>query len=171
MRSRRQRTTVDLPTADGPDNTTTGAFELPGPPPSFTDSLLVELLQQGLALTIPQPAQAAGRSDLEFGHDLLRLDLTDLGQCLQKRRNLHLAQDLVGLGVLEHLPEVGAAALEPVFEFSSCSTCGSSLLQRCRALFVGQLGKGHGFLRLSPSLVLSRLVRKPASDDDRTHAI
>ena len=37
-RSRRQRTTVDLPTADGPDSTMTGAWGcVSGPPPSLTD--------------------------------------------------------------------------------------------------------------------------------------
>src|SRR4029079_3485794 len=74
-RSRRQRTTVDFPTADGPDSTTTGAFVLPGPPPSFTDLRLreVELFQKRLSLTVTQAAQPAGRGDLEFGHDLLRL--------------------------------------------------------------------------------------------------
>ena len=52
-------------------------------------------------------------------------------------------QDFVFLGVLEHLREVGAATLEPILELCSRSTCGSSLLQRGRALLVGQLGKGH----------------------------
>ena len=79
----------------------------------------VELFQQGLALTIAEAAQAAGRGDLELGHDLLRLDLADLRQGLEQRGNLHLAQDLVGLSVLEDLLEVGAATLEPIFELSS----------------------------------------------------
>src|SRR5690625_371175 len=144
-RSRRQRTTLDLPTADGPDSTTTRpACRLSGPPPAFTvGSGEVELLQQRLALPVAQAAQPAGGGDLQLGHDLLRLDLADLRQRLQQRRHLHLAQDLVGLGVLEHLLEIGAATLEPVLELRSGPTCGRRLLQRGGALLVGQLGKGH----------------------------
>src|SRR5690606_40302613 len=75
----------------------------------------------------------------------------------------------------EHLLEGRTAALEPILEFGTGSTCGSSLLQRRRALFVGQLGKGHGFLRLSPigpsGSILFWLVVESASDDDRTHAV
>jgi len=95
------------------------------------------------ALTIAEATQAAGRGDFKLGHDFLRLDLANLRQRLQQRRNLHLAQDLVGLGILQHLLEVGAAALEPILELGSRSTCGGSLLQRGRALLVGQLGKSH----------------------------
>src|ERR1700761_7228380 len=161
MRSRRHRTTLDLPTAEGPDSTTTRP--LPGPRPALTGALgsagvqrcparlRAELFQQGLALTITEAAQTAGRGDLELGHDFLRLDLANLRQCFQQCRNLHLAQDLIALSVLQDLLEVGAATLESILQFSSRSTCGSSLLQRCRALLVSQLGKGHGFLRLSPS--------------------
>src|ERR1700761_4479269 len=153
MRSRRHRTTLDLPTAEGPDSTTTRP--LPGPRPALTGALgsagvqrcparlRAELFQQCLALTIAEAAQTAGRGDLELGHDFLRLDLAYLRQGLEQRRYLHFAQDFIFLGVLEHLGEVGAAALEPIFELSSCSTCGSSLLQRGSALLVSQLGKGH----------------------------
>ena len=56
----------------------------------------------------------------------------------------------------------GAATLEPIFELGTYPTCGSSLLQRCRALFVGQLGKGHGFLRLvTIKLFLPWLIKIP----------
>src|SRR5256885_7527513 len=42
----------------------------------------------------------------------------------------------------QHLLEIGAATLQPVFELGSGSACGRSLLQRCRAPLVGQLGEG-----------------------------
>src|SRR5947209_16203243 len=103
IRSRRQRTSVDSPTAAGPDSTITrpvptgrpsvlidspglpagptrplAAARLGVPPQAFrpassSDLRKVELFQQGLALTVAEPAQAARRGDLQLGHDFLRL--------------------------------------------------------------------------------------------------
>jgi len=130
----------------------------------------VELRQQGLALTIAEAAQTARRGNLQLGHDLLRLDLAHLGQGFQQSGNLHLAEDLIGLGILEHLLQVGATALESFLELSSDTTCGSGLFQRGGALLRGQLGKGHGFLRLITIIVLPG-QSSLASADDRTQAL
>src|ERR1700712_2808679 len=115
-----------------------------GHPACIVDCWLgAELFEQSLALTVAQATQATGRRNFELSHDFLRFDLAHLRQRLQQRRYFHLAQDFIALGVLEHLGEVGTATLEPILELCSCSTRGSSLLQRGRALLVGQLGKGH----------------------------
>ena len=100
----------------------------------------------------PRPLLAkAGISPLEVGEEPKRVGAESQIRFLEiaaealddSALSLHLAQDFITLCVLEHLGEVGAATLEPILELCSCSTCGSSLLQRGRALLVGQLGKGH----------------------------
>src|SRR5690625_3319029 len=103
----------------------------------------VEPLEQCPALAVTETTQTTGGCDLQLGDDLLGLDLADLGQGLEQRRDLHLAQDLVALGGLEHLLEVGTAALQALFELSPGTTGRSRLLQSSSTLLIGQLGKGH----------------------------
>src|SRR5690606_38097779 len=103
-----------------------------------------ELFEQCLALAVTQAADATGRRDLQLGHDFLRLDLANLRQSLEERGDLHLAEDLVVLGVGEHLLQVGSATLEAVLQLGAHTASGGSLLECCCALLIGQLGKSHG---------------------------
>ncbi|CDZ88366.1 hypothetical protein RHRU231_400008 [Rhodococcus ruber] len=175
-RLRSRRTTVDFPTAEGPASTTSRPLRVVEP---LSDTVCasattgcsgveVEPGEQRLALTVAQAAQAARRGDLEFGHDLLRLDLADLRQGLEQGGHLHLAEDLVVLGIGQDLLEVGAAALQAVLELSPGATGSSRLLQSSGALLVGQLGKGHG--SSVSSLAISLIRRLTSGDSDRTHA-
>jgi hypothetical protein len=117
--------------------------------------LIIALILTGnLFGRISETAQAARRGDLQFSHDLLRLDLANLGQSFQQCGDFHLAEDLVGLGIFEHLLKIGAAALESLLEFRSDLASGGGLFQRGRALLISQLGKGHGFLRLITIIVM-----------------
>src|SRR3954470_20808037 len=117
------------------------------PPPRCHYSLAAELGEQRLALAVAQATQATAGSDLEPLHDLRRANLADARKSLEQSGHLHLAQDLVALGGLEHIGQVPAATLEALLELSPNATSGSSLLQRCGPLLLGKLGKGHEFLR------------------------
>src|SRR5699024_4051214 len=130
-RSRSRATTVDLPTAEGPAKTISRplvAVASGGTPPddgAFIRRSVdreVTPLEQCTTLAVTETTQTTRRGDLQLGHDLLSLDLADLGQSLQQCRHLHLAEDLVGLGVLEHLLEIGASALQPLLELSPGAT-------------------------------------------------
>ncbi len=137
-----------------------------------------ELGQQRLALPVAEPAQPPGRGDLEPLHDLRGAHLADPGQRLEQRRHLHLAQDLVAVGLLQHLAEGGPAALEAVLQLGPGPTRRGRLLERGCTLFLGQLGKGHGS---PPSFVAHRGDRPGASSpprglaplgfSQRTHAV
>ena len=109
IRSRRQRTSVDLPTADGPDSTTTrpvaAARLLSGAPSVLNDSpgrrrahrpALPQALRPASSPEEAKPNFSSralrhgrrdratpGRGDLQLGHDFLRLDLAHLWQGLR----------------------------------------------------------------------------------------
>jgi hypothetical protein len=77
----------------------------------------------------------------------LGTNLAHAGQGLKQSRNLHLAQDVVAVGLSENLREVGPTALEAFLELGPGTSGGGRLLQRSGPLLLGQLGKGHGLLR------------------------
>src|SRR4051794_35023764 len=97
---------------------------------ALTGSLAGELVEQRLALALAQTAQPAARGDLQTLHDLLRADLADARHGLQQRRDLHLAEHLVRVGLLEHLREAGAPALEPLLELGPGTAGGGGPLPR-----------------------------------------
>src|SRR5829696_1638172 len=166
-------TTLVLPTPDGPDRTTSrgrpavvGPDRLPltwesvSPGSSNTSErglcaaassrvrlLAAELGEQRLALAVPKAAQPATRCDLQPLHRLLGSDLADAWQRLEQRGDLHLAKDVVLLGILEHLGQRGTTTLEPVLELGPGAAGGGRLLQRSGPLLLGQLRKGHDLLR------------------------
>src|SRR5690606_761301 len=61
--------------------------------------------------------------------------------------DLHLAEDLVLVGLLQHFGEGRTTALEPFLELGTSAAGGGGLLQRRSTLFLGELGKCHVFLR------------------------
>src|ERR1700712_5991519 len=109
----------------------------------------VELFQECLALTVAEAAEPTGRGDLQFGHDFLCFDLSDLRQRGEYLRDPSLPDYVVGVGVFEDLGQGGAATFEPILEFGANPAGGRGLLQRIGALLAGQLGKCH---RVSPSV-------------------
>src|SRR5581483_11514364 len=106
-----------------------------------------ELAEQGLALALAEPAQPPAGGDLQPFHDLLSADLAHAWQSLEQCRDLHLAQDVVTVGLGQDLLEVGPTALEALLELDPGTSGGGRLLQRSGPLLLGQLGKGHGLLR------------------------
>src|SRR5690606_15891191 len=80
-------------------------------------------------------------------HRLLRTYLAHARQSLQQSGDLHLAEHLVLVGLLQHISEGRTAALEPLLELRAGATGGGGLLQRRSTLFLGELGKCHVFLR------------------------
>ena len=96
---------------------------------------------------IAEAAKATGGGDLKPLDDLLGADLADAWQSFEQRGDLHLAQDLVIVSLGEHVLESRATSLQALLELCPGATGGSRLLQRCGPLLLGQLGKGHDFLR------------------------
>src|SRR5690606_8979424 len=121
----------------------------PDPTPAHRcASLPAELGEQSLALPLTEPAQPTAGGDLELLHGRLGADLTDTRQGLEQRRDLHLAENLVVVGLLEHVGQGGATSLQPLLELRPSPASRSSLLQGSGALFLGQLGKCHDVLRI-----------------------
>src|SRR5690625_2810978 len=94
-----------------------------------------ELLHERGRLIGAQPPHASGLGDTDILHDLLGADLTDAGQGLQERRNLHLSDGLIALALLQHLFQRRAAGLQAVLDLSTFPTSLSSLLKSCLTLF------------------------------------
>ena len=139
---------VDLPTAEGPAKTTSRPF----PFTFVTDCALsveAEALEQSAALTVTEAAQTAGLGDLELLHDLASLDLAHLRHCLEECGDLGLADDLVGLSLVQDLLEVGVSTLEGCLELGALLARLGSLSECFLALFRGQFG--NCLLYTSPS--------------------
>src|SRR5690606_38917448 len=110
--------TLSLPTPDGPESTISRAAgrasSLLTPLVSTPRGSLArrELPKQCSALLFAEAAQPAAVSDLQLFHYLSRPNLADTGQRLEHGRHLQLADDIVGLGAVEHLGEARLTALE-----------------------------------------------------------
>src|SRR3954452_17716809 len=95
-RDRKRSTTLPFPTPEGPART------ISVPRRTRASLLLAELRQELLALLAAQPPHAPSGGDVELLHDLLRAHLADTGERLEHGRDLHLAQGVVLVGLLEH---------------------------------------------------------------------
>src|SRR5690606_8802363 len=142
-----------------------GAWAAPfraGPPRADGSAALLgaaELALQGGALVGAQAPDSARLGDVEPLHDLLGADLADAGERLQQSRDLHLADDVVGLAVGEHLRQGDAAVLQAVLDFRALFSGLSGLLQGRGALLGCEGRKGHAG---SPRFSLVRGGRTPA---------
>src|SRR5262245_46518555 len=105
-RERRRSTTLPFPTPEGPART------ISVPRRTRASLLLAELREQLLALLAAQPAHAARRGDVELLHDLLGAHLADTRQRLEHRRDLHLAEGVVLVDLLEHIGQRAVSGLE-----------------------------------------------------------
>ena len=65
------------------------------------------------------------------------------GSDSRQSRHLHLADDVVGLPILEHLSQRNRAVLEPVLDLGTLFAGLGSLLQGCGALLRGKGRKSH----------------------------
>src|SRR5690606_28464784 len=110
-------------------------------------SLAAELGEQRLALPFTEATQTTAGRDLEALHRLLRTYLAHARQSLQQSRDLHLAEHLVLVGLLQHISEGRTAALEPLLELRAGATGGGGLPPPRSTLFLGELGKCHVSLR------------------------
>src|SRR5258708_23821929 len=154
------RTTVLLPTPDGPDSTVRPAgtgtpsgdrAELTGsampqyPRPRVrrlaARSDVAEFLLQRDPLVRAEPADAARLSDAQPLHDLLGAYLTHAGHGLKQRRDLHLPDDVVNLTVLENLVQRRRGVLELVLDLGTLFASLSSLLKRGGPLVGGHWRK------------------------------
>ena len=96
---------------------------------------LGEVVDELLRLVGAEAADLAGWGDADLLHDLLGLDLADAGQGLEQGRDLHLAQDFVLVGLLQHCLKVGLTFLELFFELGTCLASLSSFLECSSTLF------------------------------------
>src|SRR4051794_17200994 len=110
---------------------------------------LLEVGQERLALAVAEAAQTTRRRDLQPLHDLGGAHLADSRHRLEQCGDLHLAEHVIRVGLLQHLRHADATALETLLQLSPDPARLGGLRQRSGTLFLGQLGKGHGLLRLS----------------------
>src|SRR5262249_25446169 len=81
--------------------------------------------------------------DAEPLHDLARTYLADTRHGLKQRRDLHLANDVIVLALLEDRRQRGGSALEVVLDFGAVLACLGCLLQSGRALVGSEGRKSH----------------------------
>src|ERR1700722_1051908 len=114
------------------------------PPDRLTASeIRTELLLKRGALVGAEPSHAAGLGNAEPLHDLLGADLADAGQGLQERRDLHLANHVVGGTVLDDFGQGHRAALEAILNLGTFLARYRCLLQGLGALFGREGRKSH----------------------------
>src|SRR5512139_1269075 len=101
----RRETTVPFPTPPGPEMTMIRGRPSGG-----------ELVEQPLALLGAEAADPAGVRDPDLLHRAAGLHLPDAREGLEDGDDLHLADDVVALGLVEQLPERGGAHLELLLE-------------------------------------------------------
>src|SRR5690349_12301437 len=146
---------LDLPTPEGPASTINlplRAVSVPlnaGPSGWRRSCSLLEVGEKRLALAVTEATQPTRRCDLQPLHDLGGAHLADARHRLEQRGDLHLAEHVVRVGLLQHLGHADATALETLLQLSPDPARLGGLRQRSGTLFLGQLGKGHGLLRLS----------------------
>jgi hypothetical protein len=123
-----------LPTPDGPDRTVRR-----GRPECSADT---ELAFERRDLVGAQSADPAALRDADALHDLTGTYLPDPGHGLEEGGDLHLADHVVLLALLDDLGERGAGMLEPVLDLGTFAAGGSGLLQGSGALLGGERRKG-----------------------------
>src|SRR3954467_15931275 len=136
-RDRTRATTLPFPTPEGPART------ISVPRRTRASLLLAELRQELLALLAAQPTHAPRCGDVELLHDLLRAYLAHAGQRLEHRRDLHLAEGVVLIGLLEHIGERALAGLELPLDLCALLARGCRLLQCVGTLLRGKRRKRH----------------------------
>src|SRR5262245_13769997 len=136
-RERRRSTTLPFPTPEGPART------ISVPRRTRASLLLAELRQELLALLAPQAADATRGGDVELFHDLLRAHLADTRERLEHRRDLHLAEGVVLVGLLEHIGQGALAGLELPLDLCALLARGCRLLQCVGTLLRGKRRKRH----------------------------
>src|SRR5689334_11666180 len=114
---------LDLPTPEGPASTINlplrAAAPLNAGPSGWRRSCsLLEVGEKRLALAVAEAAQTTRRCDLQPLHDLSGPHLPDSRHRLEKRRDLHLAEHVVRVGLLQHLGHADATALETLLQLS-----------------------------------------------------
>src|SRR3712207_4380317 len=123
-RRRTACTTLPLPTPEGPDSTVrrdaTGRSAAMSVE-SFAGSGVraAELLDQSRTLLGTKAPDAPGRADLQPLHDLGGTDLAHAGECLEDGRDLHLADDLVVVGVGQDRLEAGPGVLQTLLDLGT----------------------------------------------------
>src|SRR3954453_10325165 len=134
---------VPLPTAVGPARTVSrrgsgGILAAPEPTRSA-----VEALDERGDLVRAEAADTAGLGDADLFHDLPGAHLAHAGQRLEEGGDLDLADDLVGLALLDDLAQRALGVLEAVLDLGSGASCGCGLLEGRSPLLGRQGGQCH----------------------------
>src|SRR5262249_40425549 len=104
-----------------------------------------ELVLQRGALVGAQAADPTRLGDAEALHDLLGADLTDARHRLKQSRHLHLADDVIGLALLEDLGQGRRPFLHSVLDLRTVFAGLGGLLKRRRPLIGGKRRKSHAW--------------------------
>src|SRR5687768_15454776 len=94
---------VFLPAPPGPDNTK--MLMGPADPSRPAELELGEALEQLLALVLAEALHPAGVADADLLHEAAGLDLAHAGKRFQHGHDLHLADHLVALALVEQLAQ------------------------------------------------------------------
>src|SRR5947209_2477812 len=133
--------TVLLPTPEGPDRTVSRDG---GPAsPAAPSGSVTELPVQGRKLVGAKAAYATGFRDLQALHDLPGTHLPHAWQRLEQGRNLHLADDVARLAILEDLGQRSTGVLQTVLHLGALAPCFGGLGECGCALLGGQGRQGH----------------------------
>jgi hypothetical protein len=114
--------------------------------PENSGSSAAELALQRRDLVGAKAPDTAALGDPESLHDLLGADLADARQGLQKGGDLHLADDVVLLALLDDLMEGSTGVLEPILDLGALPASRGGLLERGCALFRGKGRKSHAYV-------------------------
>jgi len=114
--------------------------------PENSGSSAAELALQRRDLVGAKSPDSAALGDTEPFHDLLGADLADARQGLQEGGDLHLADDVVLLALLDDLMEGSTGVLEPILDLGALPASRGGLLERGCALFRGKGRKSHAYV-------------------------
>src|SRR5579871_4600076 len=110
-------------------------------------------LEQGVALIGAEPLYPARVGDADLLHQPTGLDLAQPGERLQHGKHLHLPDDVVAVGLVEHLTEGDRAHLQLVLDLGPLAPGGGRLLQGGLTPFGREGGRQrHGRNRSRPDL-------------------
>ena len=93
-----------------------------------------------------EAAHAAALGDAESLHDLLGADLAHARERLEEGGDLHLADDVVLLALLDDLVKGGAGVLESILDLGPLPASRGGLFERGCALFRGKGRKSHAYV-------------------------
>src|SRR2546423_5090164 len=106
---------------------------------------LPELVEQLPALLIPETLDPARLADADLVHQPAGLHLPETGQRFEDGEDLHLADDLVALGLVEELLEGERTHLELLLQLGALATGGGRLVERRLTLLWRERGRQrHG---------------------------